>query len=151
MVEIQFSAEISRYHLLPSDENPYYDSPTFFSLCSALVSAGVDKDCHLFFEAFAPFLVADWDRLVSIFPKGHYERLAYVLYLILKSTKESLLSFAEIDAATIKSFYAANSELGSSAVYAFAAMVLPIYKCEPLQKSSLQSQKSSLQKMISQL
>ena len=147
----EFSAEVSRYQLLPPDVQPYHESSTFFSFCSELASAGMDKDCQLFFEAFAPFLVADWDRLVSIFPKGHHERLAYVLYLILKSTKESLLSFAEIDAATIKSFYAANSELGSSAVYAFAAMVLPIYKCEPLQKSSLQSQKSSLQKMISQL
>lgn len=68
-------------------------------------------DC--FFESFVPFLVADWDRLVSIFPKGHHERLAYVLYLILKSTKESQLSFAEIDASTIEGFYVANSELYS--------------------------------------
>ena len=110
----EFASEASRYHLLPSDESPYYDSPAFFSLCSELVSTGMDKDCQLFFEAFAPFLVADWDRLMSIFPKGHHERLAYVLYLILKSTKESLLSFVEIDASTIESFYDANSKLYSS-------------------------------------
>ena len=110
----EFSAEVSRYQLLPPDVQPYYESSTFFSFCSELTSAGMDKDCRLFFEAFAPFLVADWDRLVSIFPKGHHERLAYVLYLILKSTKESLLSFAEIDASKIESFYNANSELYSS-------------------------------------
>ena len=110
----EFAAEISRYQLLPSDENPYYDSPAFFSLCSALVSAGMDKDCRLFFETFAPFLVADWDTLVSKFPKEHREKSAYVLYLILKFTKESRLSFSEIDAATIESFYDANSELYES-------------------------------------
>ena len=86
----EFAAEASRYQLLSSDENPYYDSPAFFSLCGALVSAGMDKDCRLFFEAFAPFLVADWDTLVSKFPKEHREKLAYVLYLILRSTKASL-------------------------------------------------------------
>ena len=110
----EFAAEASRYQLLSSDENPYYDSPAFFSLCSELVSAGTDKDCRLFFEAFAPFLVADWNRFVSIFPKGHHDKQACVLYLILKSTKESLLSFAEIDASKIESFYNANSELYSS-------------------------------------
>ena len=107
----EFDAEVSRYQLLPSDENPYYDSPAFFSLCSGLASAGMDKDCRMFFEAFAPFLVADWDRLVSIFPKGHHERITCVLYLILKSTNESRLSFSEIDAPTLESFYDANSEL----------------------------------------
>jgi len=107
----EFDAEVSRYQLLPSDENPYYDSPAFFSLCSGLASAGMDKDCRMFFEAFAPFLVADWDRLVSIFPKGHHERITCVLYLILKSTNKSRLSFSEIDAPTLESFYDANSEL----------------------------------------
>ena len=110
----EFDEEVSRYQLLPPDVKPYYDSSAFFSLCSALVSAGMDKDCRMFFEAFAPFLVADWDRLVSIFPKGHHERLAYVLYLILKSTKESRVSFSDIDTSTIESFYAANSELYAS-------------------------------------
>ncbi len=109
-----FVAEASRYQLLSSDATPYYDSPAFFSLCSVLVSAGMDKDCRLFFEAFAPLLVADWDRLVSEFPKGHYQRLAHVLYLILKSTKESQLSFSDIDTPIIESFYAANSELYAS-------------------------------------
>ena len=60
-----FAAEVSRYQLLSPDENPCYDSPAFFSLCSELVSTGMDKDCRLFFETFAPFLVADWDRLVT--------------------------------------------------------------------------------------
>ena len=72
----EFAAEASRYQLLSSDENPYYGSPAFFPLCSGLALAGMDKDCRPFFESFAPFLVADWDKLVSIFPKGHHERLA---------------------------------------------------------------------------
>ena len=110
----EFAAEISQYQLLFPDAEPYYGSPAFFSLCSELVSAGMDKDCRLFFEAFAPFLVADWDRFASKFPEGHYHRLAHVLYLILKSTKESRLSFPDIDTPTIESFYAANSELYSS-------------------------------------
>ena len=105
------SAEASRYQLLPSDENPYYDSPAFFSLCSELVSAGMDTDCRLFFETFAPFLVTDWDTFVSKFPKEHHEKLVYVLYLILKSTKESELPIAEIEDATIESFYEENKEL----------------------------------------
>ena len=109
-----FAAEVTRHQLLPADGKQYYDSPAFFSLCSELVSAGMVKNCRLFFEAFAPFLVADWDRLVSIFPKGHHERLAYVLYLILKSTNESRLSFSKIDPPTIESFYDANSELYNS-------------------------------------
>ena len=79
----EFATETSRYQLLSPDVKPHYESSSFFSLCSELVSAGMDKNCRLFFESFAPFLVADWDRLVSIFPKGHHERLAYVLYLIL--------------------------------------------------------------------
>ena len=110
----EFTAEASRYQLLSPDENPYYDSPAFFSFCGELVSAGMDKNCRLFFEAFAPFLVADWDRLVSIFPKGHHDKLACVLYLILKSTNNSQLSFPDIDASTIESFYDANSELYNS-------------------------------------
>ena len=110
----EFATEASRYQLLSPDENPYYGSPAFFSLCSGLALAGMDKDCRPFFESFAPFLVADWDKLVSIFPKGHHERLAYVLYLILKSTNESQLSFAEIDASTIESFYEGNKELYNS-------------------------------------
>lgn len=109
-----FAAEVSRYQLLAPDENPYYDSPAFFSLCSALVSAGMDKNCRMFFDVFAPFLVADWDKLVTEFPKRNYGKLAYVLYLILKSTKESQLSFPDIDASTIESFYDANSELYES-------------------------------------
>lgn len=44
------------------------------------------------------------------FPKGHYEKLAYVLHLILKSTKESQLSLAAIDEPTIESFYEDNKE-----------------------------------------
>ena len=110
----EFAVEASQYQLLSPDAEPYYDSPAFFSLCSELASTGLDKDCRLFFESFAPFLVADWDRLMSIFPKGHHERLAYVLYLILKSTNESQLSFAEIDASTIESFYEGNKELYNS-------------------------------------
>ncbi len=110
----EFAAEISRYQLMPSDENPYYDSPAFFSLCSELVSEGMDKNCRLFFEAFTPFLVADWDKLVTKFPKGRYQSLAYVLYLILKSKKESQLSFSDIDTPAVESFYAANSELYTS-------------------------------------
>lgn len=110
----EFDVEVSRYQLLPPDVQPYYESSAFFSFCNELVSTGMDKDCRLFFEAFAPFLVADWDRLVSIFPKGHHERLAYVLYLILKSTNESQLSFAVIDASTIESFYEGNKELYNS-------------------------------------
>ena len=55
----EFSAETSRYQLLSPDETPYYDSPAFFSLCSELVSAGMDEDCRLFFETFVPFLVAN--------------------------------------------------------------------------------------------
>ena len=109
-----FAAEVARYQLQSSDGKPYYDSAVFFALCSELVSAGMDKDCRLFFESFAPFLVADWGRLVSIFPKGHHERLAYVLYLILKSTKESQLSFSKIDTPTIESFYDANRTLYDS-------------------------------------
>ncbi|MBQ7000503.1 MAG: hypothetical protein IJN67_05575, partial [Oscillospiraceae bacterium] len=107
----EFAAEISRYQLLPSDENPYYDSAAFFALCSALVSAGMDTDCRLFFETFAPFLVTDWDTFVSKFPKEHHKKLVYVLYLILKSTKESELPIAEIEDATIESFYEENKEL----------------------------------------
>jgi len=110
----EFATEASRYQLLSSDENPYYDSSAFFSLCSDLVSAGMDKNCRLFFEFFTPFLVADWDRLVSILLKGHHDKLACVLYLILKSTNDSQLSFQEIDASTIESFYDANSELYDS-------------------------------------
>ena len=110
----EFDVEVSRYQLLPPDVQPYYESSAFFSFCNELVSTGMDKDCRLFFEAFAPFLVADWDRLVSIFPKGHHERLAYMLYLILKSTNESQLSFAEIDASMIESFYEGNKELYNS-------------------------------------
>lgn len=110
----EFDAEIARYQLLPPDGKPYYDSTAFFALCSELVSAGMDKDCRLFFEACAPFLVVDWDTLVSKFPKGHYEKLAYVLYLILKSTNESRLSFSKIDPPTIECFYDANSELYNS-------------------------------------
>ena len=106
-----FSAEVSRYQLLSPDENPYYVSLAFFSLCSELVSTGMDKDCRLFFEAFTPFLVVDWDTLVSKFPKEHREKLAYVLYLILKSAKESELPIAEIEDATIESFYEENKEL----------------------------------------
>ncbi len=110
----EFGAEVSRYQLLPPDGKPYYDSAAFFALCSEFVSAGMDKDCRLFFEGFAPFLVADWDRLVSIFPKGHHERLAYALYLILKSTKASQLPVAEIDKSTMESFYEENKELYNS-------------------------------------
>ena len=110
----EFAVEISRYQLLSPDENPYYDSHAFFSLCSELVSAGMDKDCRLFFEFFAPFLVADWDWLITEFPKGHREKLAYVLYLILKSTKESQLPIAEIDKSKIESFYEENKELYTS-------------------------------------
>ena len=109
-----FASEASRYQLLPSDESPYYDSPAIFSFCSTLVSAGMDKDCRLFFEACAPFLVVDWDTLVSKFPKGHYEKLAYVLYLILRSTKASQLPVAEIDKSTTESFYEENKELYNS-------------------------------------
>ena len=107
----EFDAEIARYQLLPPDGKPYYDSAAFFALCSELVSAGMDKDCRLFFETFAPFLVADWDKLVTEFPEGHYHRLAHMLYLILRSTKESRLSFAEIDEPTIESFYEENKAL----------------------------------------
>lgn len=110
----EFAAEVARYQLLPSNGEPYYDSAAFFALCSELVSADMDKDCRLFFETFAPFMVADWDRLVSIFPKGHHDKLACILYLILKSTKESQLSFPNIDESTIESFYDANSELYES-------------------------------------
>ena len=110
----EFAVEISRYQLLSPDENPYYDSHAFFSLCSELVSAGMDKDCRLLFEAFTPFLVADWDTLVSKFPKEHREKLAYVLHLILKSTKESELPIAEIEDATIESFYEESKELYTS-------------------------------------
>ncbi len=110
----EFDTEVSRYQLLSPDVKPYYDSSAFFSLCSELALAGMDKDCRLFFESFAPFLVADWDRLMSVFPKGHHERLAYVLYLILKYTKESQLSLSKIDAPTIESFYKANSALYNS-------------------------------------
>ena len=101
----EFDTGVSRYQLLHPDVQPYYDSTAFFELCSELVSAGMDKDCRLFFESFAPFLVADWGRLVSIFPKGHHERLAYVLYLILRSAKESQLPITEIDKSKIESFY----------------------------------------------
>ena len=107
----EFAAEASRYQLLSPDETPYYDSPAFFSLCSELVSTGMDKDCRLFYETFVPFLVADWDRLVSIFPKGHHKKLAYVLYLILRSAKESHLPIVEIDKPKIESFYEENKEL----------------------------------------
>ena len=51
---------------------------------------------------------------MSIFPKGHHERLAYALYLILKSTNESRLSFSKIEASTIESFYDESSELYNS-------------------------------------
>jgi len=110
----EFAAEASRYQLLSSDENPYYDSPAFFSLCGALVSAGMDEDCRLFFETCAPFLVVDWDTLVSKFPKGHYEKLAYVIYLIFRSPNESQLPIVEIDKPTIESFYEGNKELYTS-------------------------------------
>ena len=110
----EFDAEVSRYQLLSPDVQPYYERSAFFTLCSELVSAGMDKDCRLFFKAFAPFLVADWDTLVSKFPKGHYEKLAYVLHLILKSAKESELPIAEIGDATIESFYEENRDLYTS-------------------------------------
>ena len=107
----EFDEEVSRYQLLPPDVKPYYDSSAFFSLCSELASAGMDKDCRLFFEACAPFLVVDWDTLVSKFPKGHYEKLAYVLHLILRTAKASQLPIAEIEKATIERFYEKNKEL----------------------------------------
>ena len=110
----EFDTEVARYQLLPPDGKPYYDSAAFFALCSDLVSAGMDKDCRLFFEACAPFLVVDWDTLVSKFPKGHYEKLAYVLHLILKSAKESQLPIAEIEDATIESIYEENRDLYTS-------------------------------------
>ncbi len=110
----EFASEASRYQLLPSDESPYYDSPAIFSFCSTLVSAGMDKDCRPFFETFAPFLVTDWNKLLSEFPKGHREKLAYVLYLILRSTKASQLPVAEIDKSTMESFYEENKELYNS-------------------------------------
>ena len=106
-----FDAEVSRHQLLPSDGKPYYDSAAFFALCRELVSAGMDKNCRLFFEAFAPYLVVNWNTLVSKFPKEHREKLAYVLYLILKSAKESQLPIAEIEDATVESFYEENKEL----------------------------------------
>ena len=40
--------------------------------------------------------------------------MAYVLYLILKSTNESRLSFSDIDTPTIESFYDANRTLYGS-------------------------------------
>ncbi len=46
----EFAAEVSRYQLLSPDENPYYDSPAFFSLCSELVSTGMDKDSGCFLK-----------------------------------------------------------------------------------------------------
>ncbi len=107
----EFAAEASQYQLLSPDAEPYYDSPVFFSLCSDLASTGLDKDCRLFFESFAPFLVADWNQLVSKFPKGHHEKLAYVLHLILRTTKASQLPIAEIEKATIERFYEKNKEL----------------------------------------
>ena len=110
----EFGAEVARYQLLPPDGKPYCDSVAFFSLCNELISAGMDKDCRLFFEAFTPFLVADWGTLVSKFPKGHYEELAYVLHLILKSARESELPIAEIEDATIEGFYEHNKELYTS-------------------------------------
>ncbi len=110
----EFDTEVSRYQLLHPDVQPYYDSTVFFELCSELVSAGMDKDCRLFFEAFAPFLVADWDWLITEFPKGHREKLAYVLYLILRSAKESQLPIAKIDKSRIESFYVENKELYTS-------------------------------------
>ena len=110
----ELDTEVARYQLLPPDGKPYYESAAFFALCSEFVSASMDKDCRLFFEAFAPFLVVNWDTLVSEFPKGHYKKLAYVLYLILKSTNESRLSFSKIDPPTIESFYDANRELYNS-------------------------------------
>ena len=69
-------------------------------------------DC--FFEVCAPFLVVDWDTLVSKFPKGHRGKLAYVLHLILKSANESELPIAEIEEATIESSYEENKELCTS-------------------------------------
>ena len=110
----EFDTEVARYKLLPSNGKPYYDSATFFALCSELVSAGMDKNCRLFFESLAPFLVVDWDRLVSIFPKGHHDKQSCVLYMILKSTNESRLSFSKTDPPTIESFYDANSALYES-------------------------------------
>ena len=92
----EFASEAFRYQLLSPNTKPYYDSSTFFSLCSELASAGIDKDCRLFFKALAPFLVADWDRLVSIFPKGQHERILYVLYLILKSTNNPSCRFRRL-------------------------------------------------------
>ena len=53
----EFNAEVARYQLLPSDGKPYCDSVAFFSLCNEIVSAGMDKDCRLFFEIFTPFIV----------------------------------------------------------------------------------------------
>ena len=110
----EFAAEVARYQLLPSNGEPYYDSAAFFALCSELVSADMDKDCRLFFETFAPFLVADWDKLVTEFPKGNYGKLAYVIHLILRSPKESQLPIAEVDKPTIESFYEDNKELYTS-------------------------------------
>ena len=110
----EFDTEVARYQLLPPDGKPYYDSAAFFALCSELVSAGMDKDYRLFFEAVAPFLVIDWDKLLSEFPKGHYGKLTYVLHLILKSVKESELPIAEIEDATIESLYEENKELYTS-------------------------------------
>ena len=107
----EFQDAISCYQPEASDSEPYYHSNTFFSLCCSLVKAGMDKDDRLFFETFTPFLIADWNRLESFFPKEHRERLVYVLYLILKSTKESHLSFDDIDTATIEGFYNSNQAL----------------------------------------
>jgi integrase len=104
----EFQKAVSLYQLDISDRESDYHSPAFFSLCGSLAEVGLDKDDRLFFETFTPFLVADWDRLESFFPKERRERLVYVLYLILKSTKKSGLSFADIDTATIEGFYNSN-------------------------------------------
>lgn len=110
----EFQKAVSLYRLDGPVGEPYYHCPAFFSLCSSLVDAGMDKDDWLFFETFTPFLVANWDKLESFFTKEHRDNLAYVLYLILKSTKESNLSFADIDTTTIEGFYNSNQSLCTS-------------------------------------
>ena len=122
----EFATEVSCYQLQPADA--YYHNPAFCALCRELVAAGIDRNHRLFLDSFAPFLVADWESFEGFLSKEHHDKLLYVLYLILKSTNDSQLSFAQIDTPTIESFYDTNSTIYDSLALSKTNLLNGIYQ-----------------------
>lgn len=104
-----------KYRLLPTaPESNYLHNPAFPLFCKELAQNGMANDYRLFFESFAPFLVANWNQYESLFPAQHRHKILVILYLILKSTNESNLQFPEISRATIEALYDTNIALYNS-------------------------------------